>query len=102
MSAESIEAVLDCQTDLITAIDAQDAGAIVRASEALAAAVSKLRHVDNWPADPLAAERLRAALRQNQAAAIRINLMAHWTRQNIDRLADLRGQRAHQTRYKLL
>ena len=100
MSAESIEAVLDCQTDLITAIDTQDAGAIVRASEALAAGVSKLRYVDNWPADPLAAERLRVALRQNQAAAIRINLMAHWTRQKIDRLADLRGQRAHQSRYK--
>ena len=100
MSAESIEAVLDCQTDLITAIDTQDAGAIVRASEALAAAVSKLRYVDHWPADPLAAERLRAVLRQNQAAAIRINLMAHWTRQKIDRLADLRGQRAHQSKYK--
>lgn len=100
MSAESIEAVLDCQTDLIAAIDSQDAGAIVRASEALAAAVTQLRNVETWPSDPLAAERLRGALRQNQAAAIRINLMAHWTRQNIDRLAELRTLKARQNLYK--
>lgn len=90
MSADHIEAVLDCQTDLIAAIDTQDAGAIIRASEALAAAVAQLGDVETWPAEPMAAERLRGALRQNQAAAIRINLMAHWTRQNIDRLAELR------------
>ena len=100
MSVESIEAVLDCQTDLIAAIDAQDAGAILRASEALAAAVAQLRNVDSWPSDHLAAERLRGALRQNQAAAIRINLMAHWTRQNIDRLAELRSLNARQRLYK--
>ncbi|MBK6707434.1 MAG: hypothetical protein IPG54_08070 [Sphingomonadales bacterium] len=90
MSVEAIEAVLDCQSDLITAIDASDVDAIVRASEALAAAVTRLRNVESWPADALAAKRLRSALQQNQAAAIRINLLAHWTRQNIDRVADLR------------
>lgn len=78
----------------------QDVSAIVRASEALAGAVSHLQGSDGWPADPLTADRLRQALRENQAAAIRINLMAHWTRQNIDRLAELRGQLPRQNGYK--
>lgn len=102
MSAERIQAVIDCQADLIDAIDAQDAPAIVRASEALAAAVAQLRDADGWPADPLVADRLRDALRKNQAAAIRINLMAHWTRQRIDRLAELRGQPERGHGYNIL
>lgn len=100
MSAESIEAVLDCQSDLIVAIDGRDPGAILRASEALAAAVSQLGEVGEWPSDPLTADRLRDALSQNQAAAMRINLMAHWTRQKIDRLMELRSQNARQRQYK--
>lgn len=102
MSAERIQAVIDCQADLIDAIDAQDAPAIVRASEALAAAVAQLRDADGWPADPLVADRLRDALRKNQAAAIRINLMAHWTRQRIDRLAELRGRSERGNGYNIL
>lgn len=102
MSAEQIQAVIDCQADLIDAIDAQDASAIVRASEALAGAVAQLRDADGWPSDPVVAERLRYALRKNQAAAIRINLLAHWTRQRIDRLAELRGQSAPRDSYNTL
>lgn len=102
MSAEQIQAVIDCQADMIDAIDAQDATAIIRASEALAGAVSRLRDADGWPSDPLVADRLRHALRKNQAAAIRINLLAHWTRQRIDRLAELRGQPASRDGYNIL
>lgn len=102
MSAEAIEAVLDCQSDLITAIDTRDVDAIIRASEALAAAVTRLRNVESWPADALAAERLRSALHQNQAAAIRINLQAFWTRQNIDRLAEIRAIRSSGGGHKIM
>ena len=57
MSAERIEAVIDCQTDLIAAIDRQDSAAIVRASEALAVAVSLLGDVSEWPQFAPAADR---------------------------------------------
>jgi hypothetical protein len=101
MSAERIEAVLDCQAALISAIDAQDADAIVRASEALAAAVSALGDVKDWPAEDRNADRLRAVLDQNRTAAMRVNSLAHWTRQRIDRIAELRGTqpRHDRTRY---
>ncbi len=90
MSAALIEAVLDCQTDLITAIDRQDADAIVRATEALAGAVATLRDAPDWPGFAPAAERLRYAMAQNGQALMRINLLKHWTRQRIDRVNELR------------
>jgi hypothetical protein len=89
-----IEAVLDCQSDLLAAIDRQDADAIVRASEALAAAVSTLGNDTDWPEFGPAANRLRLALEQNTAALQRLNLMRHWTRQRIDRINELRSGRA--------
>jgi hypothetical protein len=88
-----IEAVLDCQSDLLAAIDRQDADAIVRASEALAAAVSMLGNDADWPEFVPAANRLRLALEQNTAALQRLNLMRHWTRQRIDRINELRSGR---------
>jgi hypothetical protein len=91
MSAERIETVLECQAALISAIDAQDADAIVRASEALAAAVSALGDVKDWPAEDRNADRLRAVLDQNRAAAMRVNSLAHWTRQRFDRINEMRG-----------
>ena len=102
MSAEKIEAVIDCQADLIEAIHLQDASAIVRASEALACAVADLRDCHSWPSDPAVAERLRSAMRANQAATMQIDLMAHWTRQKIDRLSVLRRNRNNENGYKHL
>jgi len=90
MSAERIEAVIDCQTDLIAAIDRQDSAAIVRASEALAVAVSLLGDVSEWPQFAPAADRLRRAMAQNEAALQRLNLLRHWNRQRIDRVNELR------------
>ena len=102
MSGEKIQAVLDCQADLIKAIDTQNATAIIHASEALAGAVAALRNSDDWPRDPLTADRLRNALRENRAAAMQINLLAHWTRRKIDRLSELRSQHGPQNPYKTL
>ncbi len=91
MNDVRIEAVLDCQSDLIAAIDRQDADAIVRASEALAAAVNMLGDETRWPEYAPAADRLRRALEANGAALQRLNLMRHWTRQRIDRINELRS-----------
>lgn len=92
MSAECIEAVIDCQTDLIAAIDQQDVDAIVRASEALAAAVSQLGDIDRWPDYAPAADRLRRAMAQNESALQRLNLLRHWNRQRFDRVNELRSR----------
>ena len=93
MSTDRIEAVLDCQSDLIDAIDRQDSDAIVRASEALAAAVSQLGDTTEWPDFAPAADRLRRAISQNEAALQRLNLLRHWNRQKIDRVNALRSGR---------
>jgi hypothetical protein len=93
MSAERIEAVIDCQSDLIAAIERRDSAAIVRASEALAGAVSLLGDAATWPAQGPAADRLRAAMAQNHSALQRLNLLRHWNRQRIDRINELRSGR---------
>lgn len=93
MSAERIETVIDCQSDLIAAIDRQDSAAIVRASEALAAAVSLLGDASEWPEFAPAADRLRRAMAQNEAALQRLNLLRHWNRQRIDRINEIRIDR---------
>lgn len=93
MSTDRIEAVLDCQSDLIDAIDRQDSDAIVRASEALAAAVNRLGDTAKWPDFAPAADRLRRAILQNEAALQRLNLLRHWNRQKIDRVNALRSSR---------
>ncbi len=94
MTTERIESVLDCQSDLIDAINRQDSDAIVRASEALAHAVSQIGDAAQWPDFAPAAERLHRAMEQNQAALQRLNLLRYWTRQRIDRMEELRNKRA--------
>ena len=93
MSTDRIEAGLDCQPDLIHAIDRQDSDAIVRASEAQAAAVNRLGDTAEWPDFAPAADRLRRAIVQNEAALQRLNLLRHWNRQKIDRVNALRSGR---------
>jgi hypothetical protein len=83
-----LEAVIDSQTQLIAALDAQDADAILSASAALARAVETFRH------QPETADREQLAygLKQTEAAHIRVKYLTAWNRQKIDRLAECRGQ----------
>lgn len=74
------------------AIAAQDAGAIIAASETLAAAVARLY------AAPLSAAEARQAptlladlLGQMNGSSIKVNMLANWNRQRIDSMAKLRG-----------
>jgi hypothetical protein len=83
-----IEGVIDCQTRIIAALDAQDADAILSATVALEHAVEALRHQPN----PVAPERLAHGLKQAEAARIRVKYLTAWNRQKIDRLAECRGQ----------
>ncbi|WP_033074420.1 hypothetical protein [Sphingopyxis sp. MWB1] len=77
---------------LITALDGQDAGAIVTATEELAAAVILLRGT-NIPAgeENRAHALISRTLSQLEAAAIRVNILKNWTRQRIDKNRELRG-----------
>ncbi|MDK2760227.1 MAG: hypothetical protein KYX64_02565 [Sphingopyxis sp.] len=77
---------------LVGALDGQDAGAIIAATEDLATAVILFRGT----AIPAGSEqRARAligkTLGQLEAAAIRVNILKDWTRQRIDKSHEIRG-----------
>jgi len=85
-----IDHLIACQKDLIAALDARDADAVVAATHALAAAVDALP-MDDVMADP---EQLAHGMKQAEAARIRVKYLTAWNRQKIDRLAELRGQKS--------
>lgn len=80
---------------LVGALDGQDAGAIVTATEELATAVILFRGA-RIPAgsEPQANALIGKTLSQLEAAAIRVNILKDWTRQRIDRNHELRGSRS--------
>jgi NADPH:quinone reductase-like Zn-dependent oxidoreductase len=82
-----LDALIDCQAKLIAALDAQDADAILSASEGLAAAVATVR--TDCGKVPL--EQVTHGLKQAEAASIRVKYLTAWNRQKIDRLAEFRG-----------
>ena len=85
----------DVQTKLDTlvgALDGHDAGAIIAATEALAAAVVPLRDADISRENASRAQSLIGhTLAQLEAAAIRVNILKDWTRQRIDKTHAIRG-----------
>lgn len=83
-----IDTVIDYQAQLIAALDAQDADAILSASAALERAIGTLRQQQNR----VAGEKLAYGLKQVEAARIRVKYLTAWNRQKIDRLAECRGQ----------
>ena len=92
MTLVHLERIVARQSELIAALDAQDATAIIAATESLAAAISLAKN------DPLqfdnhaSKERVAEALQIANSASIRINYLMHWTRQRIGKIAELRGQ----------
>lgn len=86
---DEVQARLDALTG---ALGGQDAGAIITATEALAAAVVPLAGADVAPGEAPRAQRLiSSTLAQLEAAAIRVNILKDWTRQRIDRNREIRG-----------
>lgn len=88
MSA-SIDHVIACQDRLLGAIDALDAPAIEAATVELAAALGALGSEGAFYG--LEPGRLDHAMRQAEAARIRVNVLSDWTRQRIDRLGEIRS-----------
>jgi hypothetical protein len=88
-----IDCIIARQTDLIAALDAFDADAVLVASRALAEVLAVLPQ-DEEPVDP---EKLAYGMKQAEAARIRVKYLTAWNRQKIDRLAELRGQSSPHT-----
>lgn len=85
-----IDSLIACQNDLIAALDARDADAVVASTHALAAAVEELSANDFVVNQEL----LVHGMKQAEAARIRVKYLTAWNRQKIDRLAELRGQKS--------
>lgn len=85
-----IDNLIACQNDLIAALDARDADAVVAATHALAAAVDALSANDVMVDQELLAH----GMKQAEAARIRVKYLTAWNRQKIDQLAELRGQKS--------
>jgi hypothetical protein len=97
MTTTRVETLITAQAALIAALDSRDAAAIEATTRALADAVAALRTQDTWRENGDVRERLSHALKQTDAARIRINYLADWTRQRIDSIAELRGGGSAQT-----
>lgn len=90
MTASAIELLIEAQSDLIAALDSGNVAAIENSTQAMAAAVEKVRAQDAWR-DTADLPKLDYAMKQSQAARMRINYLSDWTRQKIDRLFEIRG-----------
>ena len=88
-----IDRIIARQTDLIAALDAFDADAVLVASRALAEVLAVLPQ-DGEAVDP---GKLAYGMKQAEAARIRVKYLTAWNRQKIDRLAELRGQSSPHT-----
>ncbi|MBN8842342.1 MAG: hypothetical protein J0H88_03760 [Sphingomonadales bacterium] len=89
MPMENIQTKLDL---LVGALDGQDAGAIIAATEELATAVILFRGAAIPEGGEAQARTLiTKTLAQLEAAAIRVNVLKDWTRQRIDMNHQIRG-----------
>ena len=92
MTLDHLDRIIARQSDLIAALDAQDATAITAVTESLAAAITLAKN-DPLQFDKGASKaRVAEALQIANSASIRINYLMHWTRQRIGKIAELRGQ----------
>lgn len=90
MTPSAMELLIEAQGDLIAALDSGNVAAIESSTRAMAAAVEKVRAQDAWR-DTADMPRLDYAMKQSQAARMRVNYLSDWTRQKIDRLFEIRG-----------
>lgn len=81
------------QQSLQAALETLDASAITAATEALAAAVARLRNhdVNDAANDAAVVGRLETLQKGLNETAISTNILKDWTRQRIDRTNRLRG-----------
>lgn len=86
MTDDQIEAVIAGQAALIAALDAGDVGAIEAATRDLAAAVDVVRRSGSIRASNGTKSRVDYALKQSDAARMRVNYLSDRARQRAERL----------------
>lgn len=94
MSLDALETLIEAQAALIAALDAGDVAAIERATGDVHALLPAVR-AGGQRAE--ARERVGYAMRQADAARIRVNFLTDRTRDRADRLATARGERVVET-----
>lgn len=97
MSQSLLKRLIEAQGALINALDSRDADRIEEATRALDQTLVEMRSRDSWQETADTRESVTHALNQTTAARIRVNYLADWTRQRIDRLSELRGNVPPQT-----
>lgn len=91
MGDDQIEAVIAAQGALIAALDAGDVGAIEAATRNLSAVIDSVRRAATVHATSNTRARVDHALKQGDAARMRVNYLADRNRQRADRLTTQRG-----------
>jgi hypothetical protein len=91
VSLNALDHMVACQDAMIAALDSNDAAMIERATCALASALGQLQGQGAWHTEASVRATLDHAIKQSDAARIRVNCLSHTTRQRIDRMAALRG-----------
>ncbi|MEP6786685.1 MAG: hypothetical protein ABI898_13250 [Sphingomonadales bacterium] len=91
MDDDQIEAVIAAQGALIAALDAGDVCAIEAATRDLAAVIDSVRRSGGVRATGNTRARVDHALKQGDAARMRVNYLADRNRQRADRLTTRRG-----------
>lgn len=91
MTADAIEQLIASQDALMQAIDARDVDAMNLAAQGVRAATASVAAQDVWHSRSDSRARVELAMRQSDALKIRVNTLTAWTRQRLDRLAELRG-----------
>jgi hypothetical protein len=97
MTATLIEQLITQHEALIAALDSRNVAQIEQATAKLNDTLAAMRAQDVWRGDSTTRERVNHALKQTDAARIRVNYLSDWTRQRIDSIAELRGGAPAQT-----
>ena len=92
MSLAAVEDLIESEKALISALDADDVGAIERETQAFRTALERLVPPRESSRPPLVAPRAREALELADAARVRVAFLADATRRRIETLAAATGQ----------
>ena len=99
MSLAAVEELIESEKALISALDADDAGAIERETQAFRTALERLRPLLKSSDASLLAPRAREARELADAARVRVAFLADATRRRIEMLAAATGRPQSATLY---
>ncbi len=99
MSDQAMDAVIAAQAQLIEALDRSDVAAVENATRALDDALVALKSDVAWNMRPSRRDQAEFALRQCDAAKMRVNYLGNATRERQRSLAGLRGDARAEATY---